>query len=170
LYHRLPRDIPMRKGTSAGAVICATMLGVAIAQAQSTMTCVQATPAQIAALFDRWNESLATHDPDKVVANYAADAVLLPTLSNVPRTDSAGMKEYFIHFVERDPRAVIDTRTIRIGCNSASDVGTYTFRLTGKTPGTTETVKARYSFVYEWRDGRWLIVHHHSSIMPEPVQ
>jgi len=68
------------------------------------------------------------------------------------------------------PRAVIDTRTIRIGCNTASDVGTYTFTLSGKTPGTTETVKARYSFVYEWRDGRWLIVHHHSSMMPEPVQ
>jgi uncharacterized protein (TIGR02246 family) len=164
------RDIPMKKGKTAGAVVCATMLGVAIAQAQSTMTCVQDTPAQIAALFDRWNESLATHDPDKVVANYAPDAVLLSTLSNVPRTDSAGMKEYFIHFVERNPRATIDTRTIRIGCNSASDVGTYTFLLTGKTPGTTETVKARYSFIYEWRDGRWLIVHHHSSIMPEPVQ
>ena len=114
----------MKKGTSAGAVVCATMLGVAIAQAQSTMTCVQATPAEIAALFDRGNESLATHDPDKVVANYAPDAVLLSTLSNAPRTDSAGMKEYFNHFVERNPRATIDSRTIRIGCNSASDVGT----------------------------------------------
>jgi len=144
----------MRKAISAGAVICATMLGVAIARAQPTMTCVQATPAQIAALFDRWNESLATHDPDKVTANYAADAVLLPTLSNRPRTDSAAMKEYFLHFVERNPRAVIDTRTIRIGCNTASDVGTYTFTLSGKTPDTTETLKARYSFVYEWRDGR----------------
>jgi len=59
----------MRKGTSAAVVMCATMLGVAIAQAQSTMTCVQTTPAQIAALFDRWNDSLATHDPDKVTAN-----------------------------------------------------------------------------------------------------
>jgi uncharacterized protein (TIGR02246 family) len=73
-------------------------------------------------------------------------------------------------FVERNPTAVIDTRTIRMGCNTASDVGTYTFTLSGKTPGTTETVKARYSFVYEWRDGRWLIAHHHSSMMPEPVQ
>jgi len=146
----------MRKGMSAAVVMCATMLGAAIAQAQSMMTCVQTTPAQIAALFDRWNESLATHDPDKVTANYAPDAVLLPTVSNRPRTDSAAIKDYFVHFLERNPRGVIDTRTIRIGCNTASDVGTYTFLLSGKTPGTTETVKARYSFVYEWRDGRWL--------------
>jgi hypothetical protein len=36
-------------------------------------------------------------------------------------------------------------------------------------PGTTETVKARYSFIYELRDEKWAIVHHHSSAMPEPV-
>jgi hypothetical protein len=81
----------MRKGLNAAVLVCATMLGAAIAQAQSTMTCVQTTPAQIAVLFDRWNESLATHDPDKVTANYAPDAVLLPTVSNRPRTDSAAI-------------------------------------------------------------------------------
>jgi uncharacterized protein (TIGR02246 family) len=160
----------MRRGIGAAVVMYATMLGAAIAQPQSTMTCVQTTPAQIAALFDRWNESLATHDPDKVTANYAPDAVLLATVSNRPRTDSAAIKDYFVHFLELNPRGVIDTRTIRIGCNTASDVGTYTFSLSGKTPGTTETVKARYSYVYEWRDGRWLIVHHHSSVMPEAIQ
>ncbi|HEY1361799.1 MAG TPA: SgcJ/EcaC family oxidoreductase [Xanthobacteraceae bacterium] len=160
----------MRKATSAGALLCATILGVAVARAQSTTTCAQATPAEIAALLDRWNASLATHDPEKVAANYAPDAVLLPTVSNRPRTDAAAIKEYFIHFVDRNPRATVDTRTIRIGCNTASDVGTYTFALSGQKPGTTETVKARYSFVYEWHDGRWLIVHHHSSMMPEPLQ
>jgi uncharacterized protein (TIGR02246 family) len=159
----------MRKSTIAGALVCATMLGVAMAQAQSTMTCVQATPTEIAALFDRWNESLATHDPEKVSANYARDAVLLPTVSNRPRTDHAAIKDYFTHFVERNPRATIDDRTIRIGCNTAFDVGTYTFVLSGQKPGMTETVRARYSFIYEWRDGQWLIVHHHSSMMPEPL-
>src|SRR5213082_1693181 len=122
----------MRKGMSAAVVMCVTLLGAANAQAQSTMTCVQTTPAQIAALFDRWNESLATHDPDKVTANYAPDAVLLPTVSNRPRTDSAGIKDYFVHFLERNPQGTIGSRTIRIGCNTASDVGTYAFKLSGK--------------------------------------
>jgi hypothetical protein len=31
-----------------------------------------------------------------VTANYAPDAVLLATVSNRPRTDSAGIKDYFM--------------------------------------------------------------------------
>jgi uncharacterized protein (TIGR02246 family) len=145
-------------------------VGSAQAQAPSSMTCSPVTQQEIAALFDRWNASLATHEADKVTANYAPDAVLLATVSNTPRTNGAEIKDYFVHFLERNPQGTIDTRTIRIGCNSASDVGTYTFRLSGKTPGTTDIVKARYSFIYELRDGKWVIVHHHSSAMPEPVQ
>jgi uncharacterized protein (TIGR02246 family) len=104
--------------------VCAS----ASAQAPSTMTCTPITQPEVAALFDRWNASLATHDADKVTANYAPDAVLLATVSNQPRTNSAEIKDYFEHFLKRDPQGTIDTRTIRIGCNEAIDVGTYTFK------------------------------------------
>ncbi len=40
----------------------------------------------------------------------------------------------------------------------------YTFRIIDA--GKTEYVPARYTFVYENRDGEWLIAHHHSSLMP----
>jgi hypothetical protein len=39
---------------------------------------------KVAALFDRWNASLQTGDPKKVVTNYASKSVLLPTVSNKP--------------------------------------------------------------------------------------
>jgi hypothetical protein len=97
--------------------------GTAGAQTPSTMTCTPITQQEVAALFDRWNASLATHDADKVTANYAPDAVLLATVSNQPRTNSAEIKDYFEHFLKRDPQGAIDTRTIRIGCNEATDVG-----------------------------------------------
>ena len=160
----------IRLTTFTCAISAVAILGSALAQAPSTMTCAPINQQEVAALFDRWNASLATHDADKVTANYAPDAVLLPTVSNQPRTNSAEIKDYFVHFLERNPQGTIDPRTIRIGCNTASDVGTYTFRLSGKTPGTTDILKARYSFDYELRDGKWVIVNHHSSMMPEPVQ
>lgn len=115
---------------SAGAISLAVLSFSSFAQAKS-MSCAAVTTKQIESLFDRWNGSLATLDPAKVTANYASDAVLLPTVSNTPRTDSASIQEYFVHFLEKHPQGKIDTRTIKIGCNMASDVGTYTFTLSG---------------------------------------
>ncbi|MDD2325680.1 MAG: SgcJ/EcaC family oxidoreductase [Alphaproteobacteria bacterium] len=138
------------------------------AMAAETRTCADVSKKEIAALFDRWNESLQTKDAAKVAANYTTDAVLLPTVSNKPRTTTDGIKDYFEHFLQKSPKGRIDSSTIHIGCNEAFDVGTYTFALTDK-DGKTQDVAARYSYIYELRDGKWLITHHHSSAMPEKV-
>lgn len=138
----------------------------AAALAQETQQCAAITPAQVETLFDRWNASLETKNPAEVVKNYAPDAVLLPTVSNKPRTNPEDIRDYFVHFLEKSPKGVINTRTVHIGCNMAYDVGTYTFTLTGP-DGKTSQAPARYTFVYELKDGKWLIAHHHSSAMPE---
>jgi uncharacterized protein (TIGR02246 family) len=136
------------------------------ALAAETRTCTDVTKKEIAALFERWETSLHTGDAEKVAANYASDAVLLPTVSNKTRTDHEGIKDYFEHFLQKKPKGKIDSRTIHIGCNEAFDVGAYTFTLIGE-DGKKSEVPARYSFIYELRDGKWLITHHHSSAMPE---
>jgi uncharacterized protein (TIGR02246 family) len=138
-------------------------------QAEDTMTCTKTSAQDIAALFDRWNASLATLDPDKVVALYAPDAVLLPTVSNKPRTNHEEIRDYFVHFLAQKPQGKIDLRIIKIGCNIASDTGLYTFTL-HDTKGKAKKVSARYSFVYEYLNGQWLIEHHHSSALPESVR
>ena len=146
---------------SAATVAAIGLSAPAFAQAPATQ-CKATDQQQVAALFDRWNDSLRTLDPDKVVANYAADGILLPTVSNQPRTNPAEIREYFVKFLKNAPQGRIDSRTIKIGCNLAQDVGTYTFRFKDGT-----TVQARYTYVYEWQNGKWLIAHHHSSAMPE---
>lgn len=118
--------------------------------------------AEIAALFDRWNASLRTGDPKKVVANYAPDSVLLPTVSNRARFTIAEKEDYFMHFLQRRPQGYIDDRLIDVDCNSATDAGLYTFRFSDGS-----SVKARYSFSYKKINGQWLITSHHSSGMPE---
>ena len=118
--------------------------------------------AEIAALFDRWNASLRTGDPKKVVANYAPESILLPTVSNRARFTVAEKEDYFMHFLQRRPQGYIDDRIIDVDCNSATDAGLYTFRFADG-----GSVKARYSFSYKKINGQWLITSHHSSGMPE---
>ncbi|WP_162577257.1 SgcJ/EcaC family oxidoreductase [Variovorax sp. PBL-H6] len=128
-----------------------------------TETCKSTSEREIAALFDRWNQSLQTGDPRKVVANYADRSVLLPTVSNTPRLDAAQKLDYFQHFLENKPFGRIDSRTIEIGCTSAVDAGLYTFTFAR----TGAVVKARYTYTYKWDGSQWLITSHHSSAMPE---
>jgi len=153
----------LRAAILPAATVMAVGLSTPVfAQAPADAACKAIDEAQVAALFDRWNDSLRTLDPDKVVANYATDGVLLATVSNKPRTNPAEIRDYFVKFLKSAPQGKIDSRIVKIGCNVAQDVGTYTFKFKdGK------TVHARYTYVYEWQNGSWLIAHHHSSAMPE---
>ena len=128
----------------------------------SSEYCNPPLKSEVAALFDRWNASLRTGDPKKVVANYAPGSVLLPTVSNRARFTAAEKEDYFAHFLARRPEGTIDDRVIDVDCNSATDAGLYTFRFSDGT-----MVKARYSFSYRRVGSQWLITSHHSSGMPE---
>ena len=124
--------------------------------------CQAASEKQIAALFERWNTSLQTGDPKKVVANYSAKSLLLPTVSNKPRLTAEEKEDYFEHFLQGKPVGTIDSRIIEIDCNSAIDAGLYTFKFADGSE-----VKARFTFTYKWNGKKWLISSHHSSAMPE---
>jgi hypothetical protein len=126
-------------------------------------SCKEVSEAEIAALFDRWNNSLQTGEPKKVVANYLERSILLPTVSNKPRLTPAEKEDYFVHFLENRPSGKIDMRFVDIGCNAALDAGLYTFTFAR----TGATVSGRYSFTYHWNGKQWLITSHHSSVMPE---
>jgi uncharacterized protein (TIGR02246 family) len=128
-----------------------------------TEACVATSEQEIASLFDRWNNSLQTGDPHKVVANYAPQSVLLATVSSRPRITPEDKEDYFHHFLEDRPSGRIDSRTIQIGCTTAVDVGLYTFTFAK----TGAQVRARYTYTYKWDGRQWLITSHHSSAMPE---
>lgn len=130
---------------------------------EQTKECRAISEAEVTALFDRWNGSLQTSDPQKVVANYAERSILLPTVSNTPRLTPAEKHDYFAHFLENQPSGSIDFRFIEIGCNTALDAGLYTFRFAR----TGAVVHGRYTFTYRWDGREWLIASHHSSAMPE---
>lgn len=126
-------------------------------------SCKATTKQEIAALFTRWNDSLKSGDAKKVVANYAPDSILLPTVSNKPRFTAEEKEDYFHHFQENKPSGKIDLQYIQINCNTAIDSGLYTFTYAK----TGLSVSGRYTYTYGWDGSQWLITSHHSSMMPE---
>ncbi|KAL7578678.1 hypothetical protein ACA910_009817 [Epithemia clementina (nom. ined.)] len=121
------------------------------------------TEEQVKSLFHLWNNALATLDSDMVARRYAKNAVLLPTVSDKPRTDYASIKDYFDVFLKNKPQGTILESYVQVGNGWCKDVGIYEFTM----GATGDRVKGRYSFVYTYEDGEWKISHHHSSVMPE---
>ncbi|MFF5518957.1 SgcJ/EcaC family oxidoreductase [Streptomyces coeruleorubidus] len=128
-----------------------------------------ATEAQVLGLFDQWNAALKTGDAQKVADLYAKDAVLLPTVSDNVRTDRAEIVDYFEHFLRNKPAGTkVESVVNVLDRDTVIDTGVYEFALTDHETGVKKTVKARYTYAYEKQaDGKWLIVNHHSSKMPE---
>ncbi|NKE60093.1 SgcJ/EcaC family oxidoreductase [Lentzea sp. PSKA42] len=162
----------MRKyltGAAGLAGVTALLVGCSSAPAQTASnTEVKPTDDQIKALFTDWNAALATGDAQKVADRYAPNAVLLPTVSNQVRSTRAEIVDYFEHFLQGKPSGtILDSHIAVLDADDAIDAGTYRFALTKD--GKPSTVDARYTFVYEKIDGKWLIVNHHSSAMPEKV-
>ncbi|EAQ98295.1 SgcJ/EcaC family oxidoreductase [Congregibacter litoralis] len=121
------------------------------------------TEVNVMQFFQRWNDALATGNPDAVTALYAEDAILLPTVSNQVRHNHEEIRDYFVNFLAKEPKGVIDEANIRfLADDLAINSGVYTF-----TFGDQSQVTARYTYLYRRIDGDWKIVEHHSSAMPE---
>ena len=119
---------------------------------------------EILKLFDEWNDALQSGDPDRIVEKYAANAILLPTLSPVVRHNHSEIRNYFQKVIlPQKPSGTIIKYNVRLYGDIAINSGVYAFTLTSHP----EPLPARYTFVYKWFGNRWLIVEHHSSLMPE---
>lgn len=154
-------------GIFTAAAGLALVTGCSTGNAQPAPAAPAAPTAQaISGLFTDWNAALATGDAEKVADLYAPDAVLLPTVSNKVRTNRAEIVDYFQHFLKNKPGGKIEQEVVNVlDADTAVNTGIYRFGLTQD--GVAQEVEARYTFVYELREGKWLIVNHHSSAMPE---
>ncbi|MAH39782.1 MAG: DUF4440 domain-containing protein [Puniceicoccaceae bacterium] len=116
----------------------------------------------IISLFDTWNKALKTGNPKQVTALYAKDAILLPTVSNQVRHNHEEIEDYFVHFLAKMPKGILNESNVRIAGDIAINSGIYTFTFTDGS-----SVQARFTFVYAQNGTHWEIIEHHSSRMPE---
>ncbi|HEV7234373.1 MAG TPA: SgcJ/EcaC family oxidoreductase [Sphingorhabdus sp.] len=156
------------KNILIGIAIGSAMVAVpAQAKTAKSMKCATATQADVEGLFKQFNDAWATKSPDTVTSLFTKDAVLLATVSNKPRLNHTEIRDYFVGFLKGSPVGTVNSSTVKMGCNSAARLGTWTVTLTDAATGAKSDVKARYSFIYRIEDGKWKIDHLHSSMMPE---
>jgi|KBSSwiStaDraftv2_1062776.scaffolds.fasta_scaffold214771_2 uncharacterized protein (TIGR02246 family) len=123
----------------------------------------------VQAVTRAWAEGMSAHDAERVLALYAPDAVLWGTRSPTIRTDPAKVREYFgiLKTVPDSYKAVLGEQHVRVYGDMAINSGSYTF---SQIENGKEVLRpARFSFVFRKNDGRWLIVDHHSSAVPQPT-
>lgn len=121
---------------------------------------------EVKAAFAEWRTALASGKAENIVKLYDTDAILLATLAATPLTTQQARTEYFTTLMARPQlSATVDQEYITLLDEDDAMVnGIYTFRF--EEAGKTVEIPARYSFVYEKENDRWMIVAHHSSTVP----
>jgi len=96
---------------------------------------------------------------------YDPDAVLWGTTAKTFAPNPTAIAEYFKDVGKRpNARVAFGEQHIRVYGDVAVNTGYYTF--SDVREGKEVSVPARFTLVFRNRDGRWLIVDHHSSRVP----
>jgi uncharacterized protein (TIGR02246 family) len=113
-----------------------------------------------------WIEAFNEHDAEKIAALYHSEAVLWGTFSPELITSNDGIRGYFeMNFqLNPPPNTSIGARQTRIYGDTAISSGHYSFEM--DVQGQAHSVSARFSFTYRLLGDQWLIVDHHSSLLP----
>jgi uncharacterized protein (TIGR02246 family) len=117
--------------------------------------------------FSLWRNALLTKDPAEVAKLYAEDNTFLPTMSGEFKEGIEEAQEYFEHFLLGNPEGMsIEEKIQPMGDNYYSHNGLYDFEVDDEN-GKRIIMECRFTF--NWRkdsDGKWRIIHHHSSQKP----
>lgn len=115
-----------------------------------------------------WKELLESGDVEKITALYHESGVLMGTLSQIMRDTPETIAEYFEGFAaKKDISVEFTDELLRDYGDIAINSGFYTFSwMEGDKK---VAVPARYSFVFMKEEDmdEWLILEHHSSLIPE---
>ena len=141
---------------------------VVILSACSTMADIspEASRRQVAAATDEWRAAYDSREPKRITALYAADAALWGTTLKAIATTPAAIADYFKGAPARpDARVVFGEQNIRVYGDLALNSGTYSFN--GVRDGKAISLSARFSLAFRRQEGKWMIVDHHSSWLPQ---
>ncbi len=112
-----------------------------------------------------WQAAYNSRDRARITAMYDTDAVLWGTTATTIAPNPSAIAEYFKDPARRpNARVTIGEEFLRVYGDIAVSTGYYTF--SDVSDGKTTSRPARFSMTFRNRGGKWLIVAHHSSVVP----
>lgn len=115
--------------------------------------------------IEEWGKAVESGDERKVMAFYEPGAVLWGTLSRTRLTGRESIITYFEMFCHlKNIRAHDFVHFVRQEGGIAVDSGSYVFSWQDGEGNV--SVPARFTFVMQLIEGRWMITEHHSSLFP----
>ena len=120
---------------------------------------------QVAAATAAWRAAYDSRDPTRITGMYTSDAVLWGTTAKTVAANPTAIGEYFKDAGKRpNARVTFGEQHIRLYGDVGVNTGYYTF--SDVRDGQATSTPARFTIVFQNRDGKWLIVGHHSSRVP----
>lgn len=142
---------------TATALVLFLYASVSFAMAASERGVMQASQS--------WARAVNTHNVQKIISLYDSHAYFYPTFQNMI-TNRQGVTDYFKKLATHQNLKVrFIQEHIRLYGNAAVNSGLYDFSYDEN--GKHINIPARYTFVYASTPKGWLIVDHHSSVLPE---
>jgi uncharacterized protein (TIGR02246 family) len=121
--------------------------------------------SDVEAATQQWISAFNRKDARGIVGLYAKDAVFFGTSSGTLRDKPELVWDYFKGIADLGNAAIsTGDHRVQVFGNVAINSGYYT-RISMQ-DGKEVKNPARFTFVYQLRDGKWMIVNHHSSALP----
>jgi uncharacterized protein (TIGR02246 family) len=114
-----------------------------------------------------WIEAFNATDPQSVLALYAPDAVLWGTLASELIVSREGLASYFERALGGEPRPSVKLQRLVLQSFGEMAVASGEYLLQLSDGKQAQSHPARFTFVLKRAvDAGWLIVSHHSSLLP----
>ena len=113
-----------------------------------------------------WVRAFNARDRELVVAQYAPGAVLWGTFASELIGTRPGLVEYFDRAFESQPGPTVELQSTSVQEFGGFAVVSGAYLLRFGVNGQLQSMPARFTFALTNALSRWLIVTHHSSVMP----
>jgi hypothetical protein len=117
-------------------------------------------------VVERWSKALNEGTADDIASTYSPEASLWGTVAPALATTSDAVKKYFSAGAGIVKVKLGEHTLMQLSENVVVDAGRYEF--SPSRDGQVSTFPARYTFVLSRQGDKWMIVHHHSSMLPKP--